>query len=71
MPNLSSLQAFILAIVAQAVTLVVSFGVLSSTEAGVISSAAVALINAAFLLAHSVHANAAAKVKVAQLAAGK
>jgi hypothetical protein len=68
MPTPSSLQAAIIAAVTQIVALVVGFGLLKSTEQGVVVNAATSIVVVAFLIANSVHANADAKVEAAGIA---
>lgn len=69
--SLSSLKAAIIATVSQLAAFAVAFGLIQSTEIGIIVSAATALVNTGFLVANAIHDLAASKVKVAQIAAGR
>ncbi len=50
----------------QIVSLIVGFGIVSNVVAGSLISATTAAVNVAFLIAHGLHANAAAKVTAAK-----
>lgn len=61
MNPVSSLQAAVITAVTQVAALLVGFAVLSSSTEAIVINAATAVINVAFLVANSLHANAAAK----------
>lgn len=58
-------QAMILAIIHQIGAIVVAFGIIDNQTAGVVITASVGVVNAAFLIANAIHAHAAAGVKAA------
>lgn len=64
MKHLTISQASIVTFVTQLASFVAGFGVINSTEVGVIVSAATAIVNAAFLVANSVHHLAASNEKL-------
>lgn len=59
MSFVSPIPAAIIAAVTQIVALVVAFGVIDNTTAGIVISAATATVNAAFLIANAMHAHTA------------
>lgn len=60
--NLHVTQAHLIALVSQAVALIVGFGIVNNTTAAIWANAAIGAINAAFLIANSIHALAHAQV---------
>lgn len=67
---ISTIQAPIMAAVAQIAALAVTFGWLNTSREEVIINAAAALFSVAVVVANAFHAQAAAKVQVAALEAG-
>lgn len=55
MNNFTITQASVMALITQIVSFVAGFGIINSTNTGVIIAAATALVNAAFLIANSFH----------------
>lgn len=68
MPHFSITQSSVVTLITQLVSFVVGFGVINSTEAGVVIAAATAVVNLGFLLANSLHAFAHAAVSSAPTA---
>ncbi len=66
-----NVQTAVTAAVAQIITLVLAFGVITNTEAGVAITASSTVITAAVVVADAVIKHGQAKVKAAQIAAGK
>lgn len=61
MTHLSISQASVLATISQIIAFVAGFGVINSTQTGIIIAMATAAVNAAFLIANSIHHLAASK----------
>lgn len=61
MKHFSISQSSIMALVTQITSFVAGFGIINNTEVGIIVSIATAAVNAAFLIANSLHHVASSK----------
>jgi hypothetical protein len=64
--NLSTFQAAIIAAISQIAALLVSFAIINSTEAGVITSASMAIVNAAFVVGNAIENHGKSKTPPAK-----
>lgn len=66
MNHLPITQSSVIALISQVVAFVAGFGIIDSTKTGIVISIATAVVNAAFLIANSLHHQASARVEAAQ-----
>lgn len=65
--TLSNVQSAVIAAVSQIVGVIVAFGIIDSNSAGIVITASISVVNAAFLVASAIHAHSAAIVKAAYI----
>jgi hypothetical protein len=68
---MTNIQAAVTAAITQIVALVVAFGVVTNTEAGVIIAASTAVVNAAVVIGAAIEGYAKTNKQIAQIQAAK